>query len=372
LEWTFSSSSPGFLITGLLLDTRKAGNYFSGFYARRALRIFPLYYLVLIGVMLASWLLLRTHAPNAELLASQLPLPADRWVYFCYLTNWVALWKAPWDTNYLAHFWSLAVEEQFYLVWPMIVWLARPRAIRWIAVTLAASSEIIRLIWLAHSGPSITIVLATVTRMDALFIGAFCATLYRDPGVMQKIRGWLPWIAWACLGSWVLVFNSIIFFRRPTEALLFPHSALPIAPPDAMSIFSQYGGFSLLALGFGAWVLLCAHADGQPTIQQKLLRSRLLGKIGLYSYGIYVFHVPLLGFMEAYVFAPLSDRNQPGPLLGLTCLALLAIVTFFVSALSYELFERKFLNYKPNFSPRFAAQPPRRKLETALAPSPGD
>jgi len=113
----------GFLITGILLDTREARNYFRGFYLRRILRIFPLYYLVLIAVIFAGIRL------NNPAFTTKLPLPADRWLYFCYLTNWLALWKAHWGlhyVNYLAHFWSLAVEEQFYLVWPLVIWLVRP------------------------------------------------------------------------------------------------------------------------------------------------------------------------------------------------------------------------------------------------------
>src|SRR5208282_3024374 len=116
----------GFLITGILLDTQQASNYFAGFYARRVLRIFPLYYLVLTTVIILGNLI---HSPRVT---ATLPLPEDRWLYFCYMTNWLGLWKGHWGTNYvnyLAHFWSLAVEEQFYLVWPLIVWLVRSRAV---------------------------------------------------------------------------------------------------------------------------------------------------------------------------------------------------------------------------------------------------
>src|ERR1035437_5812327 len=116
----------GFLITGILLDTRKANNYFSAFYARRVLRIFPLYYSVLIVILGAAavW----SHRPHV------LPLVADQKLSFLYLTNWLVLWKGEWGPNIVGHFWSLAVEEQFYLIWPLCVWLLISQRLAKVAV----------------------------------------------------------------------------------------------------------------------------------------------------------------------------------------------------------------------------------------------
>src|ERR1700690_217140 len=162
----------GFLITGILLDTRHANNYFSAFYARRVLRIFPLYYSVLIAILaVAAVLNPRPHS---------VPLPADQKLYFLYLTNWLVLWKGRWGPNILGHFWSLAVEEQFYLIWPLGVWLLiSPRLAR-VAVGASVIALLARIFWVLHSGPSQAIVLATVTRMDALLCGALGAILFRQ------------------------------------------------------------------------------------------------------------------------------------------------------------------------------------------------
>ena len=120
-------------------------------------------------------------------------------------------WKAQWDYQFssiLAHFWSLAIEEQFYFVWPLVVWLARPRLLPWIAGIVAMLSAIVRFAWASHIGvqmlvppASIEILMATICRLDGLFIGALCAYLFRDSKLMLRVRKWLPAIAILGIGS---------------------------------------------------------------------------------------------------------------------------------------------------------------------------
>jgi peptidoglycan/LPS O-acetylase OafA/YrhL len=361
----------GFLITGILLDTRQASNYFTGFYARRILRIFPLYYLVLTAVIIAG---IRINSPAV---AATLPLPQDRWLYFCYLTNWLGLWKAHWGpnyVNYLAHFWSLAVEEQFYLVWPLVIWLARPRSIPWIAGAVAALAAMVRFAWVTHSGAQMAIALATVSRLDALFIGALCAFLFRDRERMLRIRKRLPWIASLGVGSYLLAFSAVLLFPQRAAVLLFGPAPVVHRMEDVTMLLAECGGYTLLALGFGALVLLAAHTDAESTWMQKFLKSRLLAPIGTYSYGIYVFHVPIIGAASFFVY-PRMFRGigaQGDALLECTYMAAIAAVTFIVSALSYEAFEKKILRFKRHFEPKYASAPSNAMLgERALAQKAG-
>ena len=101
----------------------------------------------------------------------------------------------------MAHFWSLGVEEQFYFVWPLVIWLARPRQVPWIAGGLTLLSALVRLLWVLHYNLnlvvpplSVEMALATVCRMDALFIGALCAWFFHDRERVQKVARWLAYI----------------------------------------------------------------------------------------------------------------------------------------------------------------------------------
>ena len=339
----------GFLITGILLDTKDAKNYFRAFYARRILRIFPLYYVVLTAVILIG---IKLHNDDVS---AVLPLPEDRWLYYCYLTNWLGLWKAHWGpdyANYLAHFWSLAVEEQFYLVWPLLVWLLPRQAIIWTASSLAVFAAIFRLGWLLHSGPQIAIALATITRMDSLFVGAICAVLFREPATLEKLKPWLPRIAFACLGLFLLAFSILNYFPDQVFPLIF-HDPDDRTLQDATTWMSEAGGYSLLALGFGAVVLMAAVPETLPRSVQRFLRTRLMAETGLYSYGIYVYHVPLIG-AASFTFLPLIIQGHHFlKFKAVFAIALIAVITILLAGLSYNLFEKPLLDLKKHFKPRF-------------------
>jgi len=322
----------GFLITGILVDTRVAENYFSGFYARRVLRIFPLYYAVLIGILVA--------ASFIHPYPTQLPVAADRKLYFLFLANWLCLWKGQWGPNVLGHFWSLAVEEQFYLLWPLCVWLVRPGKLKAVAVSLSLLALVIRVVWAMHGGLGQGMTMMTFGRMDALLLGALGAILFRDAAAMGRVRRWLPWISLAMLGGFLAAM-----------ALLFGSSEL------ATSFFVQTVGYSMLALGFGALVLYAAVTEGTATWLQRILRHAALTRLGAYSYGFYVFHVPIIGAAKLVILPHLSPGMQQNPWFSLVFIVVLGLITFGISAASYELFEAPILSCKRYFGPRFASSP---------------
>jgi peptidoglycan/LPS O-acetylase OafA/YrhL len=322
----------GFLITGILVDTRTAENYFKVFYARRVLRIFPLYYATLIGILVAAHFI--------HPYPTQLPLPADRYLYYLFLTNWLCLWKGTWGANVLGHFWSLAVEEQFYLLWPLSVWLIAPKNLKAVAAWLSVSALVIRVIWAMHGGLGQGMSMMTFGRMDSLLVGAICAIVFRDAVSLDKIKAWLPWIAVSMIGG---------FYAG--MALLYGRSELTGAA------FAQTAGYSMLALGCGALVLHSAGTEGAPTLLQKVLRNRSLSKMGAYSYGFYIFHVPVIGAAKLLIVPRVSSAIQATLWFPLVLMAVLGLVTFGLSAASFAWFEEPILNYKRYFEARFADSP---------------
>ncbi|HMK29165.1 MAG TPA: acyltransferase, partial [Terriglobales bacterium] len=158
----------GFLITGILLDAKGGQRYFSNFYARRTLRIFPLYFAFLaLVLLLAPWFV---SSPMLSALYREMP-----W-YLTYLFNWRAASGGP----PLGHLWSLSVEEQFYLAWPLLVYIASRRTLRMICSILIVGSFVFRVVAVGSGFPRFAY-FATPACMEELAYGALGALLVREP-----------------------------------------------------------------------------------------------------------------------------------------------------------------------------------------------
>lgn len=323
----------GFLITGILLDDRSRPGYFRAFFARRVLRIFPLYYLALVLYFLVLPVLV--HLPAA------LTRSFDHQVwYWLYLSNWVAPLQR--GVPALPHFWSLAVEEQFYLAWPLVVYFASGRRLARLCVGLVLMAITVRAgVRLAGLSPEIAYE-NTFARVDALALGGLAAVVARD-------EEWLAWLlprrrkAWAWIGA---------------LAVALPLGSHGIA---RTGLFVQTVGYTLLAAVFTMVVFGAAIApaleDGLESRLARGLSAAPLQWLGKYSYGIYVFHIPVRDLALHWLGGEKAlGRGSPGHQM-LVVLAFALVVAGASSAaalLSFNLFERHFLALKSKLSPKRA------------------
>lgn len=162
----------GFLITGILLQTKEKPHYFRNFYGRRSLRIFPLYYAVVIGCVLVA------------LFAADRTAAAKTWWYFVYLQN-VADTFRPDAIIGPGHFWSLAIEEQFYLVWPLIVLFLGRNQLLLLTACLFVGAAVIRVLFISRG---IDVFTFTLCRMDTLALGAMLAICSTDAIQWARVK----------------------------------------------------------------------------------------------------------------------------------------------------------------------------------------
>lgn len=308
----------GFLITGILLDTRGHRHYFRNFYARRTLRIFPLYY----GVLFLALALT--------------PLAHLRWqigdiAHFLYVGNVAVQINPtlnainPWVN--LNAIWSLAVEEQFYLLWPLVVlFIADRRALRWIAGFMGVALLMrVGLLFLLPAGRAFEWSYQVLPmRADGLLCGAAAAILFRTGSAAEAVRRLrLPsWIAAAGIAAIVAHDRRLEFHSEISSALVFPCLGI---------LFAR---LLLLALHSGSWAF-------------RIGSTGWLRFFGRYSYGMYIFHT-LLNTVSLMRWLQMWTHSEA--LGGVLYVLSMLVLTTVAAVLSYEFYERHFLKLKRRFS----------------------
>ncbi len=248
----------GFLITDILLARVGEKNYFERFYVRRFFRIFPAYYFFLLCFFHLGPLVARL--PGLHSLARG---RGEEWWYWSYLYNWSPIAAR---NRSLLHLWSLCVEEQFYLFWPLVVRYTPRRVLKWVCLGMVLISPLIRLAGARLGVSPMQIYGETIFRLDGLALGALLAIATRDTGLERRIAICLkPLLAAAVLVIITIIWRDGSYFQGRDMLV--------------------WGGSALAALSTGA-VFYCRQI-GRP------LRSRFLHSFGKCSYGMYIWHYPL-------------------------------------------------------------------------------
>jgi peptidoglycan/LPS O-acetylase OafA/YrhL len=305
----------GFLITGILLDTRGEWDYFSNFYKRRTLRIFPIYYAFLF-LMFGVLRPLLAAAPGYHELASQ-----QLW-YWAYLQNWSTAIHG-WPLVGVDHLWSLAVEEQFYMVWPLVVFFGGRGWTKRASIALVALAFALRL---GLPGRPTFVYASTITRVDALAAGALIASIARESGGIERLRrAALPLMGIAVAGLAVLGVSCSELNKLDPRVETF--------------------GFSLFGALFSGVIMFVVTRRSDHRALRALATPRLRA-VGRVSYAAYVVHYPGMRLVDAYLPASLSVHAKLG--VGFVSSALLTVA---LSMASWRFVEKPLLRFKDHVSP---------------------
>ncbi len=314
----------GFLITGILYDTLPDRYFFRNFHARRTLRIFPLYYAFVALLLVVSRFTHDNWYPgiwNVLTYTENLPL------------GLVRVTDAVWIN--INHFWSLAVEEQFYVVWPLLVFvLGTRRRILIAAVSGVAFSFLSRVYWVNFTNMlqhEAVVYWWTPSCLDGLLAGALLAMVYRSVRWRARFLSAGP----AVLGVGCLGLAAILFTQGTLdwEGKPFVSVVLP----------------TLLAFTFSGLLLCCLRPK---SLVQNVFGNAVLRFFGRYSYGLYMFHYTLGAAVGQPLRVHLLAEHRPKLFALLASAGASLALSVAAAWLSFRYFELPFLRLKDRFTNR--------------------
>jgi len=293
----------GYLITRILWATRENRSYFVSFYGRRILRIFPVAFAFLAAYF---WIAL----PLAHHFGYDLDRNgSDQLWYWAYLANWHYGLHGS-----LTHLWSLSIEEQFYLIWPGVVFATSHRNLQRLCILLVVLPLSLRFLLMGVIHYSVLTEGMTFCRTEALALGALIA-------LSKEIRI-LPWLA------------------VPSAAGVLAIYAMFGSQGRIMGIY----GLTLVALACAGFVQGVVKRAGNASVSSRLLRSPWLKRFGKYSYAIYVLHAPILS-LAFHVHS-----SAPSPLWGFAVFFAGIALSYLAGWASWHFFESRILRLKRYFA----------------------
>ena len=308
----------GFLIGGILLKVHDSPNYFKTFYARRFFRIIPLYYawiLIYIALSVAGRTFLAARVGSVQ------RIDISIFAHFIFLQNFRDFLKSPVSFWWFSSTWSLAMEEQFYLVAPLLVRFLPKRGLTLVLILVTFGAPVLRFAirnnfsdgpWLAYR--------LMPCRADSLAVGVLAALLWNNP----KARAWLDAHATILYGLFAILFAGIAYLWRWHSDPLLP--------------LTQTAGYTWLAMFFGAWLLLVLSR--RRSLLSAFMRLGFLREIGGVSYCIYIIHMAVFLFCHQILLHALPVVTD-GRAAAVTFLA--AFTTYAIAKLSWRFFEQPLL-----------------------------
>ena len=328
----------GYLITGILWKEKNRSGpiplKFRKFWVRRSLRIFPLYFGYLF-VLTITYLLF--HFPHSYR------------VYIPYLLTYTYNFTRSfhgWQINpAFAHLWSLAIEEQFYLFFPVVLFLSNRRFIRLFMVLVVIISPISRYLIGMHfidrgyAGEQLATIVYwnTLSHLDAFFLGGLIPVLSLNKSI-RKPR----WLLWGSVAL-VLVAGAVNYVYQDHRSFYLTDLGYAFGHTDNYVYVWQY---SLLNLLFASLILLLVSAH-RPVVSgwRRLLESKWLVRVGKVSYGMYIYHWLIWFYLFEDIIKPHSVMVR-----AVLFIPYIAIV-YLVAAMSYRFYESPFIKLKDRYFP---------------------
>jgi peptidoglycan/LPS O-acetylase OafA/YrhL len=329
----------GFLITGILIDAKEGRHSFRNFYARRVLRIFPLYYGLLLFKLLIVPMI--AHAPAGS-------HHADIW-YWLYVSNWAQGLGAKGLHPGLGLTWTLAIEEQFYMFWPLIVFCCGRKTLLKICAAMVVAAVLFRVtiemslhLPMGHE--------LTPARIDSLAMGAMAAILLREIDLATLHR----------FARVALAGGAVIL------AMIFAKDGL-WAGPGLMNMF----GLTAWGMVFAGMVIFAATLPAERSYTKALMARPLLW-LGKFSYAIYLFHATIDGVLQRVAF---GAKGSPPRIWGSQLPAqfgyyiVLLALCLAAGWISWNIYEKWFLRLKRYFvyEPTPALHAPAQRAGSASA-----
>jgi peptidoglycan/LPS O-acetylase OafA/YrhL len=321
----------GFLITGILFDAKGKQYFFRNFYARRTVRIFPLYYATLI-LFLVIWPMLP--AGFSRGFGQTTTSTVWYWLYTSNFSQAVAEQAGHPMEHPLQVAWSLSIEEQFYLCWPLIVFLFDRKTVVRICLGMFFGAMAFRIAMLSM-GLQFYGMSFTFGRVDGLAVGAAIALIARGPlgiNCLVKPAKWLAPISAIGLATLIVGMKKLGY-----------HLGMGQSPGYVIC------GTALFSLLYGS-VLVLTVAAAEGALLNRLFTNPVLKTYGKYSYAVYLLHMPIIILVAEYVFNPIQLRIGGSLVAGLFVFDLITWSLALLAAIvSWNVLEKHFLKLKDYF-----------------------
>ena len=315
----------GLLITGILIETKDDPKYFKKFYMRRTLRIFPLYYFLILIFSIYVYFI-TIHPEVFSYFKSNI-------IYFLtYTQNWYFINSGMPPAGHLNHTWSLAIDEQIYLVWPLLIWLCKTK--KQLIILCGATllfSLLYRIgynIYIDHVGSlhPYPYFHNTFCRLDA-----FCAG-----GLLYCFLRFSP--------EWLTQKKVLVVFI--VTAVLFIACGLADNSFERAGYFMRNFGCTIAGINFSTWLYF--GVKNKNRFLNFIFSHKWLVYTGKISYSLYVFHWFLLILLLPRISNIITLTT--GLTSSLLSLTICFLITFIISILSYEYFEKPIIKIKKRFS----------------------